>query len=1544
MKKNCRFKQLLLLSLFWGLCCLASFANPITEDAAREKAFGFLLGRQTVARQGGKAARVASASQLQTAEKRNAYFVFNVDSARGYVVVSGDDRMPAVLGYSQSGSFKADEIPDNMRAWLEGYAEQYEYLQAHSDARAVSQTSVSGEIIFPLLSCQWNQGNPYNGKCPTVDGKPTLTGCVATAMAQIMYYHQWPKQTLRKIPGYTTGSRQIAIPETEVTAIDWDKMLLSYSGNERSVQRDAVATLLYLCGVSVEMNYNVGESGASTRNVIYVLENYFDYVPSKMSNIFRSRYSSDVWNQIIYDELKNHRPVLYGGQSGSGGHAFVIDGYDANDYFHVNWGWGGYQDGYFLLSALLDYNSNQDAIIGIEGKGSVEQKYIYSVLANGTLTFYYDDKREEKSGKMFSGLSHYRGGYLDYADEIVSVVFDSSFADCHLIGDLSSLFYNLKNLKSVEGLKNLDTSNVTDMSYMFLGCQSLTSLDVSGFKTGNVTDMQYMFYNCRALTSLDVSSFDTRNVTDMSDMFCNCNALTSLDVNSFDTRNVTDMSYMFWGCQSLTSLDVSGFKTENVTDMHYMFLGCQSLTSLDVSGFKTENVTDMNYMFYNCRALTSLDVSSFDTRNVTDMSDMFCNCNALTSLDVSGFDTRNLEKNEWMFGYCSSLIALKIGESMKKLDDNALYGCWNLKNLTCYAKDVPETGENTFGYVSRSSATLYVPSSSVNAYKTAAEWKEFGNIKSLPDPATTVRLSATETTLCKGGTLKLTANVSPENAWQEVTWTSSNPDVATVDASGVISGVSYGTTTVTATTMDGTNLSASCKVTVNNIVDSGSCGESLTYRLYDDGRLVISGTGAMAQFAINDVPWRDNKSKIKSIEIGEEVTSIGPYAFCGCSAFSSVTIPEKVARIGQYAFGWCSGLVEVTCMTSDVPSSGYNIFYGVTQSAATLNVPVLAADKFRAASQWKNFGKIVPIYLPACAITLSHESLRLPKGLSEQLTATILPESAIPQVKWSSSNERVATVDENGEITAVGAGTANVTATTSDGTQLSAKCVVTVEDCILSGKCGNSVNCVLYNDYTLYIFGKGDMNSVSGPELWPWHEYRSRIKAFRVGADVTGIAQYVVTDCGALSEIAVEEGNSRYDSRENCNAVIQTGSKVLRIGCKNTVIPEGVTTIDAMAFRGCVGLASVTIPKSVRQIAKEAFAGCVNLKSVTCLAESLPAMGLDVFAEVNQADATLVVPESALARYKSALQWKDFGTILSVEDLPSTLQYYGHDGNEQTLEDKAEWESALNSMPNAIAIADESHQNWARRHSNVLTTNADGSHSCADFLLTDPSQGYSSASEAAKTGFFTPVSFNVTAGAYRRQAYAGYNTLCLPFSFKASDLSSSAKVFTFDTYDAEGSKVIFKAVSGTVAAGTPCIVKENADIVWTVNLAGKTIVAGQPSEDSHMRGTYVTTDAWQGKGYSPRSSDGRFAPLTQYLHPFRACFSVSDLNNVGARGSLSAVFMDEDGVTAIDILSAADKAADTPKSIYTLSGQRVKEIKRSGLYIVNGRKQYIEVK
>ena len=224
------------------------------------------------------------------------------------------------------------------------------------------------------------------------------------------------------------------------------------------------------------------------------------------------------------------------------------------------------------------------------------------------------------------------------------------------------LFYEFSKLTEIENINLLDTSNVTGMSAMFSGCNSLTSLDVSNFDTSQVTSMSSMFYKCSKLPSLDVSKFDTSQVTNMSSMFDYCSSLTSLDVSKFDTSEVANMWSMFEYCISLTSLDVSNFNTSKVTNMSSMFYRCSKLPSLDVSKFDTSKVTDMSDMFYSCYSLTSLDLSNFDTSEVTDMSMMFYCCIKLTSLDVSNFDTSKVTNMSAMFWDCEKLPSLDVSK------------------------------------------------------------------------------------------------------------------------------------------------------------------------------------------------------------------------------------------------------------------------------------------------------------------------------------------------------------------------------------------------------------------------------------------------------------------------------------------------------------------------------------------------------------------------------------------------------------------------------------------------------------------------------------------------------------------------------------------------------------------------------------------------------------------------------------------------------------------------------------------------------------------
>ena len=260
------------------------------------------------------------------------------------------------------------------------------------------------------------------------------------------------------------------------------------------------------------------------------------------------------------------------------------------------------------------------------------------------------------------------------------------------------LFSFLSNLKTIQGLENLDTSQVTDMSHMFDNCIELTNLDVSHFNTSKVTDMFYMFYICNNLITLDVSHFDTSQVTDMSHMFSVCWHLTNLDVSHFNTSKVTDMSNMFWNCFWLPSLDVSNFNTSQVTNMSNMFSSSPRLTSLDLSHFDTSQVTDMSHMFERCASLRNLDLSHFNTSKVTNMSHMFYSCGNLPSLNVSHFDTSQVRDMDWMFSCCYNLTSLDVS----RLDTSQVTDMHNMfsdcKNLTSLDLSSFDTSKVTDAY------------------------------------------------------------------------------------------------------------------------------------------------------------------------------------------------------------------------------------------------------------------------------------------------------------------------------------------------------------------------------------------------------------------------------------------------------------------------------------------------------------------------------------------------------------------------------------------------------------------------------------------------------------------------------------------------------------------------------------------------------------------------------------------------------------------------------------------------------------------------------
>ena len=246
----------------------------------------------------------------------------------------------------------------------------------------------------------------------------------------------------------------------------------------------------------------------------------------------------------------------------------------------------------------------------------------------------------------------------NFKNQLTKIKFDSG-----VIANQNStgLFYGLTNLRSIEGLANLDTSNVTNMRQMFQDSSNLTELDLSKLNTAKVTDMYGMFYGCSNLKSIDLSSFDTSAVIDMRRMFDGCKEMVNIDVSHFNTSNVTTMSEIFCRCEKLEELDLSNFDTLNVTDVSWMFESCNSLKTIDVSNFNTSNVTDMYAMFRGCSNLVSLDLSNFDTSKVTDMASMFNGCSSLKNIDLSNFNTSNVTDMYSMFNGCWSLISLNLG-------------------------------------------------------------------------------------------------------------------------------------------------------------------------------------------------------------------------------------------------------------------------------------------------------------------------------------------------------------------------------------------------------------------------------------------------------------------------------------------------------------------------------------------------------------------------------------------------------------------------------------------------------------------------------------------------------------------------------------------------------------------------------------------------------------------------------------------------------------------------------------------------------------------
>ncbi|MBR5084259.1 MAG: C10 family peptidase [Prevotella sp.] len=289
-----------------------------------------------------------------------AYYVFGLDG-EGFVIVAGDDSAYPVLGYSDHGNISADAMPDNLRYWLDSYAREIAWSQGHAKMTTNGSEEAiapARQVVTPLLPTLWSQNEPYNLLCPQFDGQRSLTGCVATAMAQVMYYHQWPQDATTIIPSYSSemavsgqGTYKTTVAELPPTTFDWDHMQYKYSEGSTAQADTAVARLMQYCGAAVKMQYAPTRSGAQNTDCIIALNNYFGYAGT-ITELERDCCQPGTWDELIYHEISQTRPVIISGGANNGFHAFVCDGFDGDCMFHINWGWEGTGNGYFRLQAL----------------------------------------------------------------------------------------------------------------------------------------------------------------------------------------------------------------------------------------------------------------------------------------------------------------------------------------------------------------------------------------------------------------------------------------------------------------------------------------------------------------------------------------------------------------------------------------------------------------------------------------------------------------------------------------------------------------------------------------------------------------------------------------------------------------------------------------------------------------------------------------------------------------------------------------------------------------------------------------------------------------------------------------------------------------------------------------------------------------------------------------------------------------------------------------------------------------------------------------
>jgi len=992
-------KQRFTITFLLCVIAMGMYANPITREQARQKAVQFLTDKK------GKRSlkAVMSPGKLAPKTEMESYYVFDRGNDEGYVIVSGDDETYTILGYTDQGSFDYSTLPPNMKEWLDDYASQIAAIQTKkvSGRRASIATHPRVE---PLVKSKWSQGYPYNLTCPEYfnDGR-SVTGCVATAMAQLLYYNREKSvdETQAAMPAYdtwsahpTTGQHLHVEGIPEGSPIDWANMKDEY-GSANDKQRKAVADLMHYCGVAVKMDYTNKSSGAQSNDAYQAFTKYFGYGSSV-------KYVSDAtddaqWDNIIYNEIQAQRPIYISGANSSGGHAFVCDGYDGNYCYHINWGWGGTSDGYYLLTNLTPgqqgiggsgdgYTAYREIIIGLEPvnygekamsftDSNIKKVCIENWDANkdGKLT-YGEAAAVTDLGTAFKGITNIRNFQEFYYFTGITTLSDDAFNGCT----------NLTSIRLPKALKAIGARS-------FKGCEKLTQL---ALPTGLITIGEEAFCGCKTLGDMILP---TNLKAIEAGTFRDCAAFTSVDL----PISVTSIgNEAFAGCTGLKAFSTKTFRPDIImmgTDV-FKDIELERATLTAIQGTKTYFSSAPQWSdFGKIKELRERSGGQFATLEV-----------GKTYYIYNIGTGRYLTKGE---AYGTQAVVDELSPMRFKVNHSSSMaeGVYYLTS-----QDTGKDGKilfrtSTDGNVGKGVNAVFVDGGSLSS---SAYW----SIQSSGEQAYTIQIPSNisgynakkflgvqtdHASNAASPTYGIYSDIDYEQYQLNCQWYFVRYDeeqAANYEAAKVLENLlnvakekKIGTDTeqavyddMSSTTEQIRQAQRSLRKQLNfidfedNLVretcmaqcDLNGDGEISFYEATEikdielQFNIAITSFDEMKQFKNLTTIYANtfnNCNKLTSVVLPESVERIYYYAFRNCSQLQKVNLSEYLIELGTEAFGGCTSLKEVSiaCPTPENIHLGNNVFRNVNLSECTLRVPFGAKEHYENADVWKEFGTIV---------------------------------------------------------------------------------------------------------------------------------------------------------------------------------------------------------------------------------------------------------------------------------------------------------------------------------------------------------------------------------------------------------------------------------------------------------------------------------------------------------------------------------------------------------------------------------------------------------